>query len=599
VNSRLRGLIKQSQPRVVTFYSFKGGVGRTLTLVNVAFALAARGKNVILMDFDLEAPGLDAFPLLRPTVPISGFLEYVEEYVLTGLQPDPTRYLAKVHESPGEGRIWAMYAGRFDDTYPERLGRIDWTDFYVKLNGYQFFERLKDDLREKYSPDYVLIDSRTGQADVAGIATIHLPDLVVLMYALDEQNLRGAARMAEVIRNNRVGRAIKLIPVACRVPITTDYSELQANRLDEAEQRGIPPAVILPYESYLAFGETVLRRVNGRSRGGSAVLSPLRSKIEELTDQIIKANVQDVDNLLEEARSAFVRGNRERVWELYSSASRSSPSAKTWLEFGTFLIATGRQEDAIQALGFARELDPDWPEPIIKLAQAASLRNPREAIAYAHQYIKAGGKSYEDVLSLADVLHRANQAEGVDTLLRWCDQSNQPDFQIRARHSLTLILIAQSQFNEALRIFEDTFARESQLMREVVWIYNYAETLRRMKRSDALETFGKFVQLAELDEDSNQNFDASLIAHDANYLQASGHALALIGRKDKAAVFMQRAMDVARGVRKDDRIFSTVSYKWERPDAFIQQTQALLNEDVGIESDGSHFEEKRGELGTN
>src|SRR3954464_9633363 len=47
--------------QVVTFYSYKGGVGRTFATANIAVLLAKRGKKVLLMDWDLEAPGLDEF----------------------------------------------------------------------------------------------------------------------------------------------------------------------------------------------------------------------------------------------------------------------------------------------------------------------------------------------------------------------------------------------------------------------------------------------------------------------------------------------------------------------------------------------------------
>ena len=38
-----------------TFYSFKGGVGRTLALMNVASELAKDGSNVAIIDFDRGA----------------------------------------------------------------------------------------------------------------------------------------------------------------------------------------------------------------------------------------------------------------------------------------------------------------------------------------------------------------------------------------------------------------------------------------------------------------------------------------------------------------------------------------------------------------
>src|SRR5580704_13816247 len=50
-----------SFPHIVGFYSFKGGVGRTLAIVNVAYLMARRGRNVLLIDMDLEAPGLGVF----------------------------------------------------------------------------------------------------------------------------------------------------------------------------------------------------------------------------------------------------------------------------------------------------------------------------------------------------------------------------------------------------------------------------------------------------------------------------------------------------------------------------------------------------------
>ena len=46
---------------VVTFYSFKGGVGRSMCVANVADILARQGLRVLMIDFDLEAPGLEQY----------------------------------------------------------------------------------------------------------------------------------------------------------------------------------------------------------------------------------------------------------------------------------------------------------------------------------------------------------------------------------------------------------------------------------------------------------------------------------------------------------------------------------------------------------
>ena len=41
--------------KTLTFYSYKGGVGRSLALVNIATRLSEFGKKVCIIDFDLEA----------------------------------------------------------------------------------------------------------------------------------------------------------------------------------------------------------------------------------------------------------------------------------------------------------------------------------------------------------------------------------------------------------------------------------------------------------------------------------------------------------------------------------------------------------------
>lgn len=46
---------------IYTFYSFKGGVGRSMAMANIAEILCRRGLNVLMVDFDLEAPGLERF----------------------------------------------------------------------------------------------------------------------------------------------------------------------------------------------------------------------------------------------------------------------------------------------------------------------------------------------------------------------------------------------------------------------------------------------------------------------------------------------------------------------------------------------------------
>src|SRR5687767_7559444 len=101
----------------VTFYSFKGGVGRSMALVNAGAQLAKKGKKVLLVDFDLEAPGLTTFALKRPQDPVPGIVDYVHEYLRTGVAPSATKYCYRSEQFESGGQIWIMPSGFADNTY--------------------------------------------------------------------------------------------------------------------------------------------------------------------------------------------------------------------------------------------------------------------------------------------------------------------------------------------------------------------------------------------------------------------------------------------------------------------------------------------------
>ena len=46
---------------IAVFYSFKGGVGRSMAVANVGDLLTRSGLKVLMIDFDMEAPGLEQY----------------------------------------------------------------------------------------------------------------------------------------------------------------------------------------------------------------------------------------------------------------------------------------------------------------------------------------------------------------------------------------------------------------------------------------------------------------------------------------------------------------------------------------------------------
>jgi len=77
--------------RIITFYSYKGGTGRSMALANVAWILASMGRRVLAIDWDLEAPGLHRYfrPFLidEELTATEGLMDFVDRYANEAIRP--------------------------------------------------------------------------------------------------------------------------------------------------------------------------------------------------------------------------------------------------------------------------------------------------------------------------------------------------------------------------------------------------------------------------------------------------------------------------------------------------------------------------------
>ena len=283
--------------RVVTFYSFKGGVGRSMALTNVGLELANRGRSVLLVDFDLEAPGLSTFGLQRQRGNLQGMLEFVEKYLGSGESPDVRSYCERC---PGVGReggeLWLMPAGDQTDSYGKRLNAIDWQAFYRERDGYLFFEDMRAQWDELIDPDYVLIDSRTGHTDVGGICTRQLPDAVVVLFFPNDQNLLGLRKVVADIRGEKEGeraREIELHFVTSNVPDLDDEDQILEERMASFRKTlGYKEltATIHHYNSLALLNQVIFTRDRPRSR--------LAREYVGIADAISRSNPEDRDGAM-------------------------------------------------------------------------------------------------------------------------------------------------------------------------------------------------------------------------------------------------------------------------------------------------------------
>jgi len=205
----------------VTFYSYKGGVGRSLALANIACLMAedeAHPQRVLVWDFDLEAPGIHKlFPPKKPQN--YGFVDLAYEYATTHKMPNIDDY---IYESEVEG-IYVLPAGKVGESYCNKLQKIDWLRFFtsdIKDPGPFFGELLKNIKFRSNTFDYVLLDSRTGLNDQAGICTQILSDLLLVLFRLSTQNLDGLEHLVPAIKSQLKARDkdnVEIFPIASQV----------------------------------------------------------------------------------------------------------------------------------------------------------------------------------------------------------------------------------------------------------------------------------------------------------------------------------------------------------------------------------------------
>ncbi|HEY0545498.1 MAG TPA: tetratricopeptide repeat protein [Pyrinomonadaceae bacterium] len=258
---------------IYTFYSFKGGVGRSMALANIAEVLYRQGLNVLIVDFDLEAPGLERYfevdgaqhspdivvskrgvmdllvsyknlrslPVLSlpnsapttteteasaahdefpfPVEPLSNFIVPIYE------KETRSRAASKTGSLKRRGSLSIIPAGRRDGEefarYAERVRGFGWDDFFANWDGELFFDWFRKEASE--AADVVLIDSRTGVTEMSGVCTYQLADVVVMFVAPNHQNLNGIQMMAtslanpQLIEEGRRGRPLAQLFVPSRV----------------------------------------------------------------------------------------------------------------------------------------------------------------------------------------------------------------------------------------------------------------------------------------------------------------------------------------------------------------------------------------------
>ncbi|WP_045745396.1 FxSxx-COOH system tetratricopeptide repeat protein [Actinoplanes rectilineatus] len=363
--------------QVVTFYSYKGGTGRTMALANLAWIMASNGLRVLAVDFDLESPGLHRYfhpflpdPRLQRT---QGVVEIIRKAAAAALdvrlRSDDENEIVAAHTAqanvvkhavsvdwasfPDGGTLDLLPAGQQQPGYSDEVSTFDWGNFYDRLGGRRFLELLGRSMRDNY--DYVLLDSRTGLSDVAGLLTVEFPDIVVNCFTLSTQSVAGAASVSKYLRDLPAGRTVRILPVPMRVE-DAEQAKLEAGRdyarasfgdyledLDPDRRERYWSEVEIPYKPYYAY-EEILATFGDRPRQEGTLLAAFERLAAVVTDGRV-TRLRPVDETARRRTLGVYEQPRTtaetRVLVSYASIDR------TWAEWIAVAIADAGAEATI------------------------------------------------------------------------------------------------------------------------------------------------------------------------------------------------------------------------------------------------------------
>ena len=232
---------------IVTFYSYKGGMGRTTTMVSYAMDLAIHNnKRVVVIDCDLEAPGYLNFFDLSANKELrqgkkNGLVELISDLKVLNDEGkeklELSDYIVNVGDStkePALNNIWLIPAGNLNMNYVgegEEINLRDYLEGLSKINLSNVnevvgnFKILIEKIKKSINPDIILLDSRTGFNDIFGTAAFYLSSCVVGFFGFSRQTQPGLINLV----NNYYSQenSFKMILVFSILPTDKDSEILE------------------------------------------------------------------------------------------------------------------------------------------------------------------------------------------------------------------------------------------------------------------------------------------------------------------------------------------------------------------------------------
>ncbi|CAN7700379.1 KGGVGR-motif variant AAA ATPase [Mesorhizobium sp. LjRoot246] len=359
---------------VVTFYSYKGGVGRSFALANIATILTQWGSNVLVVDWDIEAPGLNHYFAQYAGPMRAGVLDFINDCALSQ-ERDWADYVTPVDLPQSSGRLRIMPAAADGVDYTARVQRLDWEELFGKYGLGARLESLRASWVSEF--DFILVDSRTGVTDFSGLTTAQLPDILAFMFTANNQSLQGCAditrRAMEARRNMPIDRpALLPLPIPARFEQREEYDRAQvwrgrfADELKPFLDTWAPPStdyhklidlLCIPYVPRWTFGEDLAALVEAAGTTGTRSPSQAATFALETIAALLMNKFAKID-LLASSRDEYVHVARS------IATSRRSTDRQQLRVFFSYSQADQSAREVVQQIiraseGIVEAADPD------------------------------------------------------------------------------------------------------------------------------------------------------------------------------------------------------------------------------------------------
>jgi len=327
------------RPVVTTFYSLRGGVGRSTTLAYTARILAAHRQKVICVDMDLEAPALPV--LLGCESDVQDNQGVVDLLIVLdqGTTPDFTQHLLPVTNSEN---LFVMPAGRISADYARKLRFINPVAWYREERNplRLLLDGLKNEL--PFVPDVILLDARTGITDLSGPLLFDLADIAIVVFFPHPQAKHGTELLARGLLNTMTRRQISEsdpvapelrflvspIPISKSKEVIQRYERRPLEWIDEwleelnnrRQTHDFPPVLVEEITHFVRYREDVVTSdLVGTDRDVWRAFEPVAEWIERFiptrTESLIEASTKKLKpRVLKELR--FSVGTAEQQGEL-------------------------------------------------------------------------------------------------------------------------------------------------------------------------------------------------------------------------------------------------------------------------------------------